>query len=56
LFITEGIKKYFDDIFPVEIFTGNLRYRLVITLLMNQDIQLKVKERYASSQRHKGRI
>ena len=42
-FINEGIKEVFDDIFPVESFTGNLSLEfgnLVNIVSMNQDTPL----------------
>ena len=52
-FITEGIKEVFDDIFPVESFTGNLSLEFEIIALMNQDIPLNnVKNAILLMQRH----
>ena len=40
-FLTVGIKEVFEDLFPVESFTGNVPLILEIIPLMNQDILSK---------------
>ena len=40
-FITDGIKEVFEDLFPVENFSGTLSLELEITILINQNTRLK---------------
>ena len=48
-FLTTGIKEVFEDIFPVESFTGNLKIELGEYLFENSRYSIKeCKERYAT--------